>query len=43
MMELQRHLREIHAELDKTVRGEDRHLQLVTKVSISDDAQSKYS
>ncbi|XP_022657176.1 coiled-coil domain-containing protein 51-like isoform X1 [Varroa destructor] len=31
MMELQRHLREIHAELDKTVRGEDRHLQLVTK------------
>ncbi|OQR66650.1 coiled-coil domain-containing protein 51-like [Tropilaelaps mercedesae] len=29
--DLQRQLREIHVELDKTTRGEDRHLQLITK------------
>lgn len=32
MLNIQKSLREIHAELDKTARGEDRYLQLITKV-----------
>ena len=32
MLNIQKSLREIHAELDRTARGEDRYLQLITKV-----------